>query len=165
MIGTGRPPFRVYSYDQITLDLPMPPSVNRIWRKRRWGMMRSEEYLTWMEEADVLVLSARAYPKHKIGGAYEMDLLLNVTHRGDGDNRIKAVGDWLESRDIVRNDVDCRKGSWEWVEPERAPLGCRVTIRALQEGEYVPWNAVDRRKKGAADKPVRPRANRAADGS
>ncbi len=77
------------------------------------------------------VMAARQFPKRKISGPYEMELLLSNEHRGDGDNRLKAVGDWLQSRDIIRNDSDCRRGSWAWVEPDQAPRGCRVILRSL----------------------------------
>jgi len=46
----------------------------------------------------------------KIYGPFEVQILLADTGRGDGDNRIKALLDWLQSRDIVRNDCDCRRG-------------------------------------------------------
>lgn len=146
MRGTNRPPFTADIQDvserpfalpadsiEITLDLPMPTSANKLWRHNRNSRKPfcSKEYLAWKEHADMSVMAARQFPKCKIQGLYEMQVLLNNEHGGDGDNRLKAIGDWLQSRDIVRNDRDCRKGSWEWIEPERAPKGCRVILRSL----------------------------------
>jgi len=118
---------------EIVLDLPMPTSANRLWRHNRHSKKPfcSKEYLAWKEEADMTVMAARQFPKRKITGPYEMQLLLSTEHRGDGDNRLKAIGDYLQSREIVRNDSDCRRGSWAWVEPERAPRGCRVVLKGL----------------------------------
>lgn len=131
MLGVNRAPFIANQDIQITLDLPMPTSTNRIWRVARNRIIKSAEYIAWQEAADMTVMAAKAYPRQKITGPYEMELLLNATYRGDGSNRIKACEDWLQSRDIVRNDADCQHGSWAWVEPEQAPRGCRVILRSL----------------------------------
>jgi Holliday junction resolvase RusA-like endonuclease len=118
---------------EIILDLPIPTSTNRLYaRTRKGGVRRSAAYVAWLEEADLAVMATRQYPKRKINGPYEIELLLSLDHRGDGSNRIKAAEDWLQSRDLIRNDGDCRRGSWAWVEPEQAPQGCRVIIRSLQ---------------------------------
>ncbi len=141
MHGTNRPPF-VAPFAlpadslEITLDLPMPPSTNRLWRSatvratRKTRYYKSPEYLGWCEQADITVMAARAFPKRKITGPFTIEIQLG-NGRGDGDNRIKALLDWLQSRDIIRNDSDCRRGSWAWVDPERAPRGCRVILRSL----------------------------------
>ena len=140
MYGTNRPPFidpRPFGLPadsvEITLDLPMPPSTNRIWRQGRGRTFKSAEYVRWAENADVAYMVARSErrgPFPKIHGPFEACILLTET-RGDGDNRIKALLDWLQSRDVVRNDSDCRRGSWAWVAAERAPKGCRVILRSL----------------------------------
>jgi hypothetical protein len=123
---------------EITLDLPMPTSTNRLYGRRSTypggplkGVHKSPEYVRWMEAADMTVMAAKQYPKSKIQGSFEVEILLSTEHGGDGDNRIKALLDWLQSRDIVHNDSDCRRGSWAWVEPKRAPKGCRVILRSL----------------------------------
>jgi Holliday junction resolvase RusA-like endonuclease len=120
---------------EIILDLPFPPSANRLWRSTRFSSRpyRSQEYISWMEEADMVVMAAKTYPRRKITGPFEVGILLSDVglRRSDGDNRIKALLDWCESRDVIRNDGDCRGGSWEWVESSKAPKGCRVTLRSL----------------------------------
>jgi crossover junction endodeoxyribonuclease RusA len=116
---------------EIVLDLPMPPSTNQLWRNGRGHTYKSKKYQQWLAETDVSIMAAKQYPRRKIQGPFEFELLLSTEHRGDGDNRIKAALDWLQSRDVVRNDSDCRRGSWYWVEPERAPKGCRVVLRTL----------------------------------
>jgi hypothetical protein len=116
---------------EIILDLPIPTSTNRLYGRGRKGVHRSAEYVRWMEEADQTIMAAKQYPKRKIQGPFEAQILLSELHCGDGDNRIKAACDWLQSRDIIRDDSDCRRGSWAWVSPEQAPRGCRVILRSL----------------------------------
>lgn len=117
---------------EITLDLPMPTSTNDLYGRGRKGVHRSAKYVRWTEEADMTVMATKKPGRlPKITGPFEAQILLSTEHRGDGDNRIKAALDWLQSRDIVRNDSDCRRGSWEWVEASRAPKGCRVVLRSL----------------------------------
>ena len=116
----------------ITLDLPFPPSTNAIWRHARGRMYRSKKYLDWMNQADLYVISTRQMPKRKIHGPFGCSIRLNRdAGRGDGDNRIKAVLDWAQSREIIRNDSDCQRGSWAWVDPDGAPQGCRLTLWSI----------------------------------
>ncbi len=132
---TSGPPDRPFGLPadsvEIALDLPMPTSTNRLYGRGRKGIHKSAEYVRWMEAADLAIMAAKAYPKRKIAGPFELEVLLSTDHRGDGDNRLKSLLDYIQSRDIVRNDVDCRRGSWAWVEPDRAPAGCRVILRTL----------------------------------
>ena len=114
----------------ITLDLPFPPSTNRIWRRSGGKIIKSKIYLDWLNAADMYVLSTRQFPKRKIHGPFRAAIRLNRDLRGrsDGDNRIKALLDWCQSRDLVRNDSDCLSGFWVWVDPLDAPEGCRITL-------------------------------------
>jgi Holliday junction resolvase RusA-like endonuclease len=134
MYGTNQPPFMLPADSlEIVLDLPMPTSTNRLYSHGRKGVYRLPEYVRWMELADITVMVARQFPRRKVTGPFEIEIRLSTDHRGDGDNRIKAALDWLQSRDITRNDSYCRRGSWAWVEPELAPKGCRVILRSLHE--------------------------------
>jgi Holliday junction resolvase RusA-like endonuclease len=119
---------------EIAIDLPIPTSTNRLYeRTRKGGVRRSAAYVAWLEEADATVMATRQYPRRKIQGAFEFELLLSADHRGDGDNFCKAALDWLQSRDVIRNDSDCRRGSWAWVSPEQAPCGARVILRSIHD--------------------------------
>jgi Holliday junction resolvase RusA-like endonuclease len=119
---------------EITLDLPMPVSTNKIWRTGRGRTYRSKEYVLWCERADMAVMvTKKPGPLPKIYGLFEVEIRLSSAGRKgrDGDNYCKSVLDFCQSRDIVRNDSDCRRGSWAWVEPERAPKGVRVILKSL----------------------------------
>ena len=125
----------------ITLDLPFPPSTNRIWRQAplvaasrpRGREYRSKEYTDWLNAADMYVISTRQFPKQKIHGPFGCLIDLNRKRgRGDGDNRIKALLDWCQSREIIRNDSDCRYGHLgSGLIPIAAPEGCRLTLWSL----------------------------------
>src|SRR5271166_341372 len=131
MAGMMQAPFALPADSvETVIDLPMPPSTNRLWRSGRGRVYKSKQYLDWMDAADAHVMASRQFPKRKITGPFTIHIALNTLEGGDGDNRIKAPLDWLQSRDIVRNDSDCVKGAWEWVEPARAPQGVRVTLRS-----------------------------------
>lgn len=117
---------------EITLDLPFPPSVNHIWRRTARKVYRSAKYLKWMSNADALVMLNKQYPRRKIIGKFEANILLSESAGyGDVDNRIKVCLDWLQSRDVILEDKHCRRLSIEWAPHERAPHGCRVTLRSL----------------------------------
>lgn len=117
---------------QITLDLPIPPSVNRIWRmSARKNVYRSEKYVKWLKDADALVMAKRQLPKQSMAGHFEVEILIDQSTRGDGDNRIKAVLDYLQSREIITDDKDCRRGCWAFVPTDQAPHGCRVHLKSL----------------------------------
>lgn len=114
---------------EITIDLPPPISVNRIWRSHKAGKTRvslSPEYAAWKRNADKLALAAGAFRGIKpIRGKFEA--LIIVRRRvGDLDNFSKGILDWLQSRAVVENDKFCERLTVEWGE---APAGARVVVR------------------------------------
>lgn len=118
---------------ELAIDLPFPPSVNSIWRvSNKWPkkkVIKSMVYKKWLRQTDLTILINHQF--QKISGPFEITIHLNDKHSGDGDNRIKAVLDYLQSREIIENDKFCRAGSWRWVPPAQAPEGCRVYLRSL----------------------------------
>jgi Holliday junction resolvase RusA-like endonuclease len=114
----------------ITIDLPCPPSVNRIWRANRAGPKRvsiSKEYESWKRSADALALSTGQFRGLKmVKGPFEAEIIIKRV-RGDLDNRTKGVLDWLQSRGVIVDDKFCERLTISWGD---APTGCRVTVRA-----------------------------------
>jgi Holliday junction resolvase RusA-like endonuclease len=112
----------------IVLDLPMPPSVNRIWRANKAGpnrVSKSPEYRQWLNHADQVAMSTGQFRGMKtIVGPFEATVILR-RQRGDLDNRHKGLLDWLQSRGVIADDKYCERLVLEWGE---APAGCRVTI-------------------------------------
>lgn len=115
----------------IILDLPMPPSVNRIWRATRAGpnhVSKSPEYKAWLAHADKIAMAtAQLRGLKTIKGPFEAKIVLK-RQRGDLDNRSKGILDWLQSRAVIEDDKFCERLVLEW---GPAPVGCRVTLRAL----------------------------------
>jgi Holliday junction resolvase RusA-like endonuclease len=121
----------------VVLDLPYPPSVNRLWRSTAAEKNRvylSPSYVKWKEAADALLMATRGWQIKTITGAFHLEIGLCPTSqghpRGDLDNRIKAILDYLQRVEIIANDKNCHRLLAEWVDLRRAPHGCRVTVRA-----------------------------------
>jgi Holliday junction resolvase RusA-like endonuclease len=117
----------------ITIELPFPPSTNRLWRIVRGGKVAlSPEYKMWKDQAERLFVTQKrgllaAGAKWPIIGPYRIDIVLDPGHRSDTDNCIKAVNDWLQAVEIVKNDRYCVAGSWR---RGQTPHGCRVSVKA-----------------------------------
>jgi len=112
----------------IMIDLPLPPSVNQLWRWNRKGVRPSERYRDWKKAADGLAMVQRAHRLGAIPGRFEATILCAERANRDLDNMSKAVLDWAQSRRFIVNDKLCRKLTLEWVEPKRAPDGCRLIL-------------------------------------
>lgn len=114
---------------EIVIDLPTPPSVNRIWRANRAGPKKvsiSPEYKAWRDHADRMSVATAQFRGLKtIVGPFEARIVLQ-RQRGDLDNRHKGVLDWLQSRGVIADDKHCERLVLEWGD---APTGCRVMVR------------------------------------
>lgn len=124
-------PFLLPTGNVLTVDLPLPISVNRIWRANKAGKKRvsiSPEYANWKRHADMLVMSMGALRGvRRIHGKFEARIVIQRTP-GDLDNRIKGVLDWAQSRELIDDDKFCERITAEWGE---APTGCRLTLREV----------------------------------
>jgi len=120
----------------ITLDLPLPPSVNRLWKigkNRATGksqMYRSPEYVEWVLEAGLEIMAQKPKLTTKaLSGSYSM--IIKMAPRSslaDADNFLKAISDLLQKHNIIENDKLCRKLLVVW--DEKLPVACRVTVRS-----------------------------------
>ena len=123
----------------IVIDLPYPPSVNKIWKSSsalsQNRVYLAPSYVKWKEHADALLMSQRGWAMHRISGPFSIEIDLCPTGkypRGDLDNRIKAVLDFLQRVTVIKNDKDCQRLVVQWVELARAPEGCRATLRPIK---------------------------------
>lgn len=127
-------PFGLPDLITVTLDLPFPPSINRIWRQAAGKKVHlSKEYVAWKNQADIRVLVNKTWRRVCIQGWFEAHIALNsgIGRWGDVDNRIKPILDWAQSRALVTNDKNCRRLVVEWVDHANAPEGCRLTLREM----------------------------------
>lgn len=118
----------------IVLDLPAPPSTNRIWMRAKAGnraVFTSPEYKKWKRAADDLIgAMAQMRGVKPIKGRFEAEIVLSEKHtRIDLDNSVKALMDYCVRCQIVVDDGPkyLRRLVLDW---GNAPHGCRVTLRA-----------------------------------
>lgn len=99
----------------IELSLPMPPSINRLWRVSGRRVHKSPEYAAWLLAAG---WSAREQHRGEpIRGPYtiSVDVLRPDRRRRDLDNfATKAISDCLVSIGFIRDDSECQKIEARW---------------------------------------------------
>jgi Holliday junction resolvase RusA-like endonuclease len=124
------------------IDLPFPPSTNRLWRHYRRRIVPSPEYQAWIKQADGLAMFQKVGRlAGKIDGPFFADFALSKTYRmnrgrrRDVDNCLKAALDWAERVGLIRDDADCEGGTFKWCAAQDAPEGLRLTlsVQELQE--------------------------------
>lgn len=121
---TSDPPFALPP--DIVLDLPPPVSVNRIWRKTKSGMIKSEAYRQWTARADaMLIYTGQLKGVKPITGTFTALLVVKRSNL-DLDNNAKCVLDFAQSRHFIVNDKLCEELLLRW---GHAPAGCRLTLR------------------------------------
>jgi Holliday junction resolvase RusA-like endonuclease len=112
----------------LTLDLPYPPSVNRI---RRVNWAARPDHNEWVRQADKLVLYHRVMQRGSIPAQYQATLLVNEKSGGvDLDNLPKSVIDYARRLGLVKDDSPryLRRVVAEFGE---APEGCRLILTPL----------------------------------
>jgi crossover junction endodeoxyribonuclease RusA len=115
---------------RIEIDLPFPPSTNRLWRISGRRLVNSVQYELWKSAANAEFYVQFAKKRPQRLGKFTVSIILDQSKRGrsDGDNRLKALLDFLQRAGLVANDSGCDRGEWSW---GTAPAGCRIVL----EGE------------------------------
>lgn len=101
----------------VTLVLPFPPSANRLWRNANSRTYLSESYREWKDEAHVAYLQQKKAAGTPIKGNFHYHIVLDEKRRKrarDGDNRGKAVLDFIQSVGLIEDDKLADAGSWSW---------------------------------------------------
>ena len=77
-----------------TIDLPLPPSVNRLWRSNRGRVHRAPRYLSWLKAAGWELVTQRP---ERLAGSVRMTIGAGRPdrRRRDVDNLGKALLDLL----------------------------------------------------------------------
>jgi Holliday junction resolvase RusA-like endonuclease len=125
------PPFAVPI--EFTLDLPVPPSVNKL---RRMDLSGHRLRKSFYRQADMHLMAARGrlvkpIRECKIPGAFEAIIILSDKLTSiDLDNCVKCLLDYAVSREFIRDDGPkyLRRLVVEW---GPALNGCRLTLRSL----------------------------------
>lgn len=112
------------------LEIPVPPSVNAIWRAKGNGVYRSKPYLDWIAQAGAAVLvDNKTRTRRTITGPFSAIIDMRRQRKGsDIDNRIKAVLDFCQLHQFVSDDSNCMWVRAGWSK-DAGPRGCRVTLR------------------------------------
>lgn len=107
--------------------LPLPISANRIWRRYGKRIVKNPEYISWQNDASVLLaMSKMKY----VRGKYNLFITLPEKTRGDMDNYIKPLSDILTLNGIIDDDKHCNAIS---VTRSNVPKGhCYLEIEACQ---------------------------------
>ena len=120
---------------QTTIDLPPPPSVNRI---RRLNKTEMHFYARWLDACSRTV--AHQWAQAKLRGVSRpnfgdarVHVLVQLNEKmklRDADNALKSCLDYLRRIEIIRDDSKqyVRRITVEWVEPQDAPEGARLTV-------------------------------------
>lgn len=113
----------------LTLTLPFPPSMNRLWRVGKENTMyRSDVYERWKKEA---TWTAKIQVRNKcIKGPFKLTITFvkpDKRHR-DLDNLLKAVLDCLQSVGAIENDKNC-----VWIDARYIDAGdpCSIVLEAM----------------------------------
>lgn len=109
----------------VTIDLPVPPSLNNIFISVGNRRVKSPDYLAWIAEAGWRLSAQRP---GRVAGTFEARLELPARTLGDIDNRYKAVGDLLVKHGVTEDDS--RKQRLV-IERSTDVTEARVTIRAM----------------------------------
>jgi Holliday junction resolvase RusA-like endonuclease len=97
----------------IVLMLPTPPSSNSNHpNSPRGGRYKSPAYKEWLKDADEAYIQQKRGVKPIIGER-ELEIRIPANTKGDVSNRIKAIEDYLVSREITGDDRFNRKVSIE----------------------------------------------------
>ncbi|WP_331316497.1 hypothetical protein [Methylobacterium mesophilicum] len=115
--------------DSVTVLLPVPPSVNALYRHGGGkGPHRSDVYRSWIDGAGWRLQAQRP---GRVPGPYVLLLAVPRTSRMDLDNSVKAVSDLLQRHGVVDNDRNAVRALLEW-HAEHDEVA--ATVRGLSDG-------------------------------
>jgi Holliday junction resolvase RusA-like endonuclease len=99
--------------EAVTLDVAIPPSVNRLWRyNKRGNVYRSAAYEDWIAEAGWELRTQRPKP---VSSPVRVVLRAGLPDRPrDLDNVGKATLDLLQTHGLIRNDLDVVHLTMRW---------------------------------------------------
>ena len=116
-----------------SIQLPTPPSTNRIWRMAKGRMIKSKEYRQWLKSCHAYV-----WFKHQdhdmIKVPYRLDVIYTPPNkvRQDLDNICKGISDLLELAEVVENDKLCHQIYLELAPARRAQNHVLVRVSRIE---------------------------------
>lgn len=112
----------------MTFDLPMPPSVNGMYRNVPGkGRVKTDPYKSWLLEAGQMLSIQWKPPRKTITNEVRVDCALERPKvRSDIDNRAKALLDLITKMRVLQDDSQVVDLRLRWADIR----GCRVTLEA-----------------------------------
>lgn len=112
---------------EVVLELSLPPSLNGAYSSVGRRRVKSKAYRVWLNVADLELMVQRRHCKDSIKGPYSLHISVPQSMRGDVDNRVKPLADFLVSQEITTDDRFCQAITVR--RDPSVPKGmCRVTI-------------------------------------
>lgn len=96
----------------LVLNLPLPPSVNALFANVPGrGRVRTKLYRAWSKTAlDFAWLSKPQGGFPYFDGCFDVQITVPLKMRGDVDNRLKPILDWLKAPgEIIADDVRAQR--------------------------------------------------------
>ena len=85
---------------------PIPPSANRMYRRRGYRLHRSVEYLNWIAKCQE-ILKEKDLPSLEQKKPYFVEIYADIPYNRDLDNIIKPILDLLEKEKLTAQDQWC----------------------------------------------------------
>ena len=140
----------------VSVTLPYPPSTNSLWRQVRHGVIRSEKYQAWLNEATWLVKAAvMALPGKKgVPGPYALTVRLCPPDRRlrDLDNVLKALSDALKHGGAIDGDHLCQRIDAAWDDSVEGAFCCVMSTILKIPAPAAKAKRVRKPKPAPADK-------------
>jgi len=108
--------------------VPVPPSVNALWRITGRRMYRTKKYTDWLDQCAVALANN---VKPAIDYTFNVEIIVGrpSKRRMDIDNRAKAVMDMLQHLDIITDDCLANRVTMMWTNDFD---DCRITINRAE---------------------------------
>lgn len=111
----------------VTLDLPVPPSVNKT---RRVDWVNHRDLVRWRTTANKMLMVAKFKRREPIK-RFELSIIVSEDQtKCDLDNLLKVLIDYLRWIEVIEDDAKKNMRAI-YVEWGHAPEGCRLTIRSV----------------------------------
>lgn len=103
------------------LELPYPPSANRLWRAVNGRNIKSRDYRVWSELCGWQIKQQKPV---KLTGPYTLDIVVKRpdNRKRDLSNLIKALEDALVENGVLEDDSLCQELCIRWQGHEDCPL-------------------------------------------
>jgi crossover junction endodeoxyribonuclease RusA len=113
-----------------TIDLPLPPSVNRLWRSNRGRVHRAPRYLSWLKAAGWELVTQRP---ERLAGSVRVNISAGRPdrRRRDVDNLGKALLDLLTKHEVIQDDSCVVSITCGW---DDDVAGGRVHVKVRRSG-------------------------------